>query len=236
MKTAVVTGASSGVGTEVAKRLVARGWKVYGLARSPVPLEMVRAELGAGFVPVPTDVRQASSVAAAFATIAASLTGKDGPRIDLLVNNAAVFKMAEFATCSLSDIDNLIDTNLKGTLYCTHAALALLGPGSRIVNIGSVAGTHGIANQAIYCASKFGVDGFAEALNQELIGRGISITTICPGGIDTPLWQDASNPYPGDLSKILDPGDVAGLVEYVAGLPQRVVLKKAVLFPSNEWH
>ncbi len=231
MKTAVVTGASSGVGAEIARRLVARGWRVFGLARSPMPLQVVRADLGSAFVPVPVDVRQASSVTAAFAAIA-----QDCPRIDLLVNNAAVFKMAEFATCSLADIDNLIDTNLKGTLYCTHAALALLGPGSRIVNIGSVAGTHGIANQAIYCASKFGVDGFAEALNQELIGRGISITTICPGGIDTPLWQDASNPYPGDLSKILDPGDVAGLVEYVAGLPQRVVLKKAVLFPSNEWH
>lgn len=231
MKVAVVTGASSGVGSEIAKRLVARGWKVYGLARSPMPLQVVRAELGDAFVPVEVDVRQPSSVTAAFATIAAG-----SPRIDLLVNNAAVFKMAEFATCTLADIDNLIDTNLKGTLYCTHAALALLGPGSRIVHIGSVAGTHGIPKQAIYCASKFGIDGFAEALNQELIGRGISITTICPGGIDTPLWQDASNPYPGDLSKILDPGDVAGLVEYVAGLPQRVVLKKAILFPSNEWH
>lgn len=231
MKVAVVTGASSGVGSEIAKRLVGRGWKVYGLARSPMPLQVVRADLGDAFVPVPVDVRQASSVTAAFATIAAG-----SPSIDLLVNNAAVFKMAEFAACSLADIDNLIDTNLKGTLYCTHAALSLLGAGSRIVNIGSVAGTHGIATQAIYCASKFGVDGFAEALNQELIGRGISITTICPGGIDTPLWQDASNPYPGDLSKILDPGDVAGLVEYVAHLPQRVVLKKAILFPSNEWH
>jgi 3-oxoacyl-[acyl-carrier protein] reductase len=109
-------------------------------------------------------------------------------------------------------------------------------PGARIVNIASVATTHGSAKQAVYCASKFGVDGFAEALNQEVIERGISITTICPGGIDTPLWKPAT-PYPGgDVSKLLASGDIADLVEYVANLPERVVLKRLTLFPSNEWH
>lgn len=230
-KVAVVTGASSGVGAEIARRFVARGWQVVGLARSEAALATLQAELGDAFAPRSVDVRDARAVAQVFAGLATEYG-----RIDLLVNNAAVFKMASFASCSVEDIDRIIDTNLKGTLYVTHAALPLLQAGSRIVNIGSVAGTHGIATQAIYCASKFGVDGFAEALNQELIAGGVSITSICPGGIDTPLWQDASNPYPGDLSKILSPGDVAGLVEYVADLPQRVVLKKAVLFPSNEWH
>lgn len=231
MKNAVITGASSGVGTEVAARLIGKGWRVFGIARNRDKLEGVRGELGEHFVPVAADVRKSQDVTAAFATIAETTA-----RLDLLVNNAAVFKMAPYQTCTLDDIDAIIDTNLKGTLYCTHAALRLLGRGSRIVNIGSVAGTHGIATQAIYCASKYGVDGFAEALNQELIGRGIAMTTLAPGGIDTPLWQAEGNPYPGDLSKILQPGDVAALVEYVADLPERVVLKKAILFPSNEWH
>ncbi len=231
MRHAAITGASSGVGSEIAARLIGKGWRVFGLGRSRDKLDIVRGELGDMFVPIAVDIRKSQDVSDAFATIAAS-----APRLDLLVNNAAVFKMAAFGECSIADIDAIIDTNLKGTLYCTHAALGLLGRGSRIVNIGSVAGTHGIATQAIYSASKFGVDGFAEALNQELLGRGISITTLCPGGIDTPLWQAEGNPYPGDLSKILQPGDVASLVEYVADLPERVVLKKAILFPSNEWH
>lgn len=231
LKNAVITGASSGVGSEVSARLIGKGWRVFGIARSREKLDGVASELGERFVPVAADLRKSGEVAAAFATIAETTS-----RLDLLVNNAAVFKMAPYQLCSLDDIDAIIDTNLKGTLYCTHAALRLLGRGSRIVNVGSVAGTHGIATQAIYCASKFGVDGFAEALNQELIGLGIAMTTIAPGGIDTPLWQAEGNPYPGDLSKILQPGDVAALVEYVAELPERVVLKKAILFPSNEWH
>ncbi len=230
-KVAVVTGASSGVGAEIARRFVRRGWEVVGLARNAAALNALQEELGERFAPRSVDVRNASAVAQLFGDL-----GAKWGAIDLLVNNAAVFKMASFASCTIEDIDRIIDTNLKGTLYVTHAALPLLQAGSRIVNIGSVAGTHGIPTQAIYCASKFGVDGFAEALNQELVANGVSITSICPGGIDTPLWQDASNPYPGDLQKILSPGDVAGLVEYVADLPQRVVLKKAILFPSNEWH
>jgi NADP-dependent 3-hydroxy acid dehydrogenase YdfG len=231
VKVAVVTGASSGVGSDIARRFVGRGWRVYGLARHEQTLAAVRTELGQAFVPLACDVRDATAVQAVFAKVASAES-----RIDLLVNNAAVFKMASFRSFALAEIDAIVDTNLKGTIYCTHAALPLLGAGSRIVNIGSVAGTHGIPTQAAYCASKFGVDGFAEALGQELLADGIAITTICPGGIDTPLWQADGNPYPGDLAKILAPSDVVDVVEHVADLPPRIVLKKVVLFPSNEWH
>lgn len=91
--------------------------------------------------------------------------------IDILVNNAAVFKMEEF---SIADIDRIIDTNLKGVMYATLEALSIMKNseserGSRIVNIASVASLHGIPKQSIYCASKFGLNGFAEALNQEII-------------------------------------------------------------------
>lgn len=232
-KIAIVTGASRGVGLEIARRFVARGWVVAGLARSETALASVRAELGDAFEGYAADIGQPAQVRRAFAHL-----GERHPTVDLLVNNAAVFKMARFEACDDEDISRMIDTNLKGTLFCTHAALKLLRrPGGRIVNVGSVAGTHGIKEQAIYCASKFGVDGFAEALGQETIEDGIAITTLCPGGIDTPLWAaSAGNPYPGDISKILQPGDVAQMIEAIADLPPRVVLKKAILFPANEWH
>jgi NAD(P)-dependent dehydrogenase (short-subunit alcohol dehydrogenase family) len=231
VKVAVVTGASSGVGLAVSKALIEKGWAVAGLARSPDALASAQRELGDRFRIHAVDVRDAAAVRAAFAEI-----GARHSTIDLLVNNAAVFVMKPFVECTGEEIDTLVDTNLKGPLFCTHAALAWMKPGSRIINIGSVAGTHGIANQAIYCASKYGLDGFSEAVAQELRPRGIHVTVISPGGIDTPLWQTESNPYPGEPGKILDVRDVASLVEYVAGLPAHVILKNAVVFPSNEWH
>ncbi|MEJ7596859.1 MAG: SDR family oxidoreductase [Kofleriaceae bacterium] len=230
MKTAIVTGASRGVGLAVAERLIAKGWQIVGLARDVGPLHRAKEQLGERFSFETVDLRDAQSVRQVFERIGARLGV-----FELLVNNAAVFKMKPFRECDDADIDAMIDTNLKGPLRCTLAALKWMRAGSRIINVGSVAGTHGIENQAIYCASKFGLEGFADALGQEVKMSGIAITSICPGGIDTPLWN-ASNPYPGDLSQILQPADVASLVEYVAELPPHVVLKRAVVFPTNEWH
>jgi NADP-dependent 3-hydroxy acid dehydrogenase YdfG len=227
MKSIVVTGAGRGVGEAIAAAFVARGWRVLGLGRDRARLADVATRLGERFAAHVVDVRDADAVTAAFATF--------GP-IDVLVNNAAVFRMGPITEMSARDVDAMIDTNLKGTIFCTLAALPNLGAGGRIINIGSVAGTHGIRNQAIYCASKFGVDGFGEALNQELIARGVTLTTICPGGIDTPLWDPATNPYPGELAQVLRPDDVVGVVTHVVDLPPHVVMKKIVLFPTNEWH
>lgn len=230
MKTAVVTGASRGVGLAVAERLLGKGWSVVGLARDRAPLVAAREQLGERFTFETVDLRDGPGVRSAFQQLGA----KHGS-FDLLVNNAAVFKMKPFRECDDADIDAMIDTNLKGPMRCTLAAVKWMRAGSRIINIGSVAGTHGIENQAIYCASKFGLEGFADALGQELRSAGIAVTSVCPGGIDTPLWN-ATNPYPGDLGQILKPADVASLVEYVAELPPHVVLKRAVVFPTNEWH
>ncbi len=229
-KTAVVTGASQGVGLEICRRLISLGWQVIGIARSEKGLAAAKQELGDQFSFYTADVSKAASVQNVFATIA-----KQKVELQLLVNNAAVFKMKPLTDFLSAEVEQMIDTNLKGTIFSTMEALKIMRSGARIVNIASVSATHGIKNQAVYCASKYGVDGFSEALNQETIERGISLTTICPGGIDTPLWN-ASNPYPGDKSRLLSPSDVANAVAYVVGLPQRVVLKKMTLFPDNEWH
>lgn len=229
-KVAVVTGASQGVGLEICRRLITLGWQVIGLARSEKRLAAAKNQLGDGFSFYTADISKAASVQNVFTTIA-----KQKGEVQLLINNAAVFKMKPLTEFSVAEVEQMIDTNLKGTIFTTMEALKLMRPGARIVNIASVSATHGIKNQAVYCASKYGVDGFSEALNQETIERGISLTTICPGGIDTPLWN-AGNPYPGDKSRLLSPGDVAEAVAYVVQLPQRVVLKKMTLFPDNEWH
>ncbi len=232
MKTIVVTGASSGVGLEISRLFVNNGWRVIGLAKSPTKLELLKSELGQRFSCIAVDITLSASVKEAFENIRINAGA-----IDVLVNNAAVFTMKPFSESTIEDVDRIIDVNLKGTIYCTLNALSLIKQnGGRIINIGSVAGEHGIKNQTIYCASKFGLNGFADALSQELLVNGISVSTICPGGINTPLWN-SGNPYPGgDTTQLLSANDIAKLVEYIASQPRNVVIKKIVTFPSNEWH
>lgn len=232
MKTIVVTGASSGVGLEISRLFVNKGWRVIGFARTLTKLESLKSELGDQFSFFEVDVSLSKSVKDAFDNINTNIGA-----IDVLVNNAAVFVMKPFLESTVEDIDRIVDINLKGAMYCTFYALKLIRPNvGRIINIGSVAGEHGIKNQSIYCASKFGLDGFAEALNQELLVNGISLSTICPGGINTTLWN-AGNPYPGgDTSQLLSAYDIAKLVDYISVQPSNVILKKIVAFPSNEWH
>jgi 3-oxoacyl-[acyl-carrier protein] reductase len=229
---AVVTGASSGTGLEIARRLISMGWQVMGLARDQGKLRRTKEELGDKFDHLTLDVSDSVAVKNAF-----RLIGEKHSTIGILVNNAAIFKMARFTDCDFDDINRIIDVNLKGALFCAHQALPLMRQyGGRIINIASVAAEHGIRNQAIYCASKFGLNGFSEAVAQELLDEGILVTNICPGGINTPLWNVHDNPYPGDITKTLKPEDVAGIVAHVADLPGNVVLKKVVVFPANEWH
>ena len=104
------------------------------------------------------------------------------------------------------------------------------------MNISSVAGVRGISGQARYCASKHGMVGFADALSQELISHKIQVATICPGAIDTPLWDPEKNPYPGDISKTIQPSEIVNLVCYLLAQPDHSIFKRIVMFPSNEWH
>ena len=233
-KTIIISGVTSGVGRALAIRFHSLGWNVIGLARNEVKLKKLFNILGHNFSFLTVDLMNKDAVAETFKIIESK-----NKNIDILVNNAALFQSKEFFKCSLEDIDTIIDTNLKGVMYSTLEAIKVMKKShlsSRIVNIGSVASIHGIKNQSIYCASKFGLNGFSEALNQEIIKDNISITTLFPGGIDTPLWSK-TNPYPGgDVSKLLQPDDIVRIVELLASLEARVILKNMTIFPSNEWH
>lgn len=233
MSVMVISGVTSGLGLELARHFSSKGWNICGLARNLKRLKILKAELGDTFDFYQVDISISRDVANVFSHIKSRFS-----LIDVMINNAAVFKMAPFSETSIEDIDRIIDTNLKGSIYCTHSVLEMMRPKlGRIINIGSVAGEHGIKNQSVYCASKFGLDGFAQSLHQELNTRGINITTICPGGIDTPLWNLETNPYPGGhVNQLLDAENIIGVVDNVINQPSNVVVKKVVLFPSNEWH
>lgn len=222
-KTLVITGCSSGVGESIAIAFSQLGWNVIGISRDIVKLKALETRLD-NFKFLQLDISNYSEVEDAFRSI---------EKIDVLVNNAAIFTTKPFIDCTAIEINSIIDTNLKGTMFCTLEAIKKIADG-RIINIGSVSGIHGIQNQAIYSASKFGVAGFTESIAQECVKR-VRFTTISPGGIDTPLWND-KNPYHGDKTRLLKPSNITEAVKYIINLPENIVLKNMTLFPDNEWH
>ena len=237
MSVTLITGASRGVGEALARKLAGEGHTVAALARSADKLQelagQARAEgLPGTVIPCPVDLRDPTAVSECVNSLE-----EKGP-IEVLINNAAVVQNIPFAEQSLERLDAIVDSNLKGTMYCTHAVLQHMIPrkAGRIVNISSVAGVRGIAGQASYCASKHGMVGFADALTQELIPHNIQVATICPGAIDTPLWDPEKNPYPGDISKTIQPGEIVNLVCYLLAQPDHSIFKRIVMFPTNEWH
>jgi 3-oxoacyl-[acyl-carrier protein] reductase len=80
------------------------------------------------------------------------------------------------------------------------------------------------------------MNGFGDTLAQELLPKGVLVTTICPGGIDTPLWDSDKNPYPGDKTRIMQPQEIVDLIEFLVNQPKGTLHKKIVMFPTNEWH
>ena len=231
---AIITGASRGVGEALAIRLAEEGRTVAALARGADKLAALAGRSVSGqIIPCPVDVSDATA-----ATDCISGLEQDHGPIGVLVNNAAVVQNIPFADQSIETVDQIIDINLKGSMYCTHAVLQHMIPRrrGRIVNIASVAGVRGIEGQASYCASKHGMLGFADALTQELIPHNIGVATICPGAIDTPLWDPETNPYPGDVSKTIQPEEIVDLVAYILKQPDHTVFKRIVMFPRNEWH
>jgi NADP-dependent 3-hydroxy acid dehydrogenase YdfG len=229
-KVIVVTGATGGVGSDIVKSFVSKNWNVVGLSRDQNKLDTLALTLNSElFYGVLTDVGDYRSIKQAFATVARRFNG-----IDVLVNNASIFKTKNFKEFDVQDINDIVDTNLKGTMFCTLECLKLMKRG-RIINVCSVSGLHGIENQAVYSASKHAIIGFSDSLNQETIRLGIKISTICPGGINTPLWNDG-NPYNGDVTKLLTPHDITTMVDYIVNLPDNCVLKNVTIFPECEWH
>lgn len=218
-KVAVVTGCSYGLGLEIADRLIDEGYFVYGLSRSQPPLKLYSAP--DTFEWIECDISNAEEVRLAF--------DKMGVFIDVLVNNAGVFEYGEFCTQSMKTIDKIIDLNVKGTMYVTKAAQKYLICNSNVFFINSVAGLYEIKNEAIYAASKHAITAFAGILGEELRNDGIRVTSIHPGGIDTPMQRN--NPIKKEL---LHPSEISNLIVNV--IKSKATYKTIKLFPDSEWH
>ena len=176
-KTAIVTGASSGIGRATAKALLAEGAIVAAGARRVERL----SDLGVSAVALPLDVTDPDS-AAAFVTRAV----KELDGLDILVNGAGLALGRDPFDESTEDDERVVlDTNVDGLIRMTRLVLPHLRDGGHIVNIGSIAGRQAYPNAALYVASKFAVRGFTYALREDLLGRPIRITTVDPGLVES---------------------------------------------------
>ena len=227
---AVVTGASSGLGTEFSRSLVDRGATVYGLARSVDKLEAIRDDLGDAFRPLPCDVRDEEQVAKAFDTVRT-----DGGRIDVLLNNAGLGQFGPVDDLPLEKWDVQMDTNLRGVFLCTREAVPTMreqneasGFGGHIVNIASIAGLLGNPNLTAYNASKFGVRGFSESLMKEVRDDGIRVTCMYPGSVETSFFDVAGVDM---TDNPLQPEDVSATVMHVLESPANHLISEVVLRP-----
>ncbi len=230
-KIAVVTGAGSGVGRAVARKLSEAGRSVALIGRREAPLRET-AGTRANMSVHPCDIADAASVAKTFQFIQAQYG-----TIDLLVNAAGTnVPRRSLAELSVDDYRQVIDTNLNGSFYCVHAVLPAMREkrNGTIVNIVSDAGLAANAYSGVaYAASKFGQTGLTQAINAEERKNGIRAIAISPGEIDTPILDKRPNPPPAELrERMLKPEDIANCVLFVTSLPPRAIVEQLVIRPA----
>ena len=172
-KLIVITGAGTGLGRAMARRLAADDHRLVLLGRRLAKVEEAAQELGAGSFALACDVADPDSVDAAFAQIA-----EREPQIDVLINNAGVFQPFLIEEATNDQIRTALDTNLAGPIYCARAAIPLLAKGSHVINIGSETVVEPIAMMSLYQSSKAGLERFTQTLKQELAPRGIRVTML----------------------------------------------------------
>jgi NAD(P)-dependent dehydrogenase (short-subunit alcohol dehydrogenase family) len=195
---ALITGASRGIGAATARELAQRGYALVLAARSTGPLETLAAELsrsGAPALPIPTDLRSVDEIQR-LARLALAHFG----RIDALIHNAGTGGDRLIAQVGGEAVATIIDTNLRAPIEITRALLPGMLDRRRgaIVFVASVVGHIGMPSAAIYCASKFGLRGFAHGLRREVAHRGVSVTVISPGFIKTDMTRWMGDlPLPG---------------------------------------
>ena len=192
-KTIVLTGASDGIGAEIARQLAPAGARLVLAARNEDKLNAVAfrcRKAGADILVVPTDVADQQQCQR-LATQAAERFGG----IDVLINNAGLSMHEMFDQITdLSTFDRLMRVNFFGAMWCTHAALpALKASRGLIVGISSLAGKTGVPGRTTYCASKFAMNGFFEALRIELRQTGVDVTMVFPGVVATEIRRNGLN-------------------------------------------
>ncbi len=232
-RVAVITGASSGIGEATARALAADGHRVALLARRADRIQALADELGNDAIAIEADVTDRDSIVAAAERVQQELGGAD-----ILVNNAGVMLTAPFTSDQREEHRRMVETNLLGAMTATEVFLDQLraNGGGDLVNVSSVAGRVAPAGFAAYAATKWGINGWSEALRVEL-QPDIRVVVIEPGAIATELSDhithaDSKRAAKDYLDTAIPPHDIADVVAFAVGRPRRVALNEILVRPT----
>jgi NADP-dependent 3-hydroxy acid dehydrogenase YdfG len=241
-KAAAITGASSGIGEATALALAAAGAAVSLAARRADRIEALAKRIGDSggrAIALETDVADEQQ-ANRFVQETKDQLGS----LDILVNNAGVMLLGPVIGADTSEWRRMIEVNLLGLLYCTHAALPTMGEqgSGHIVNVSSVAGRFANFGSGVYNLTKFGVNAFSEALRQEVAAANVKVTVIEPGFVATelqghnthPMVVDAIENMRKEIGEPLEPGDIAQAILYAVASPGRVAVNEVLVRPSGQ--
>jgi NADP-dependent 3-hydroxy acid dehydrogenase YdfG len=241
-KVAAVTGATSGIGAATAELLAQAGAAVSLAGRRADRLDELAQRIeGAGgrALAVPTDVTQEAEARAFVDTTHSQLGG-----LDILVNNAGVMLLGPVQDADVDEWRRMVEVNLLGVLYCTHAALPRMrdGGGGDIVNVSSTAGRQANLGSAVYNMTKWGVNGFSEGLRQEALHVGVRVSLVEPGMVETELLEHNRNPVVLEAAEKmreqigtpLKADDIARTILFIVGQPPHVGVNEVLIRPSRQ--
>ena len=230
-KVVLVTGASRGIGRAIALSYAREGARLIISGRNHADLEALAKEikgLDTACKTIPADLRKPQEV---------ELLAQNGQaafgRVDILVNNAGIGAWAPVSQLTLEQYDDMFNVNVRAVFLLTRAILpGMITRGTgHIINIASTSSRWTYPEGTVYCASKFAVLGFNEALAKEVRETGVSVTAICPGQVNTYLGDSGPQDW---TTGMLEPEDVANLVIQVSTLPSHAIVTELVVWPRPE--
>jgi NADP-dependent 3-hydroxy acid dehydrogenase YdfG len=240
---ALVTGASSGIGEATALALAEEGATVALVARRRDKLEALAERIGANALVIEADVSDQAQAQSAVETAVGELG-----RLDTLVNNAGVMLLGPIVGAPLEEWQRMVNLNVLGLLYCTHAALPHLLAAAEgdprsvadVVNISSTAGRVARVNSGVYNATKFGVVAFSESLRQEVTTRHVRVSIIEPGATATELRLHNRPEIQAEMAKtfggieVMRAEDVANAIRYTVTQPRHVAINEILMRPTEQ--
>jgi short-subunit dehydrogenase len=235
-KVAVITGAGRGVGRAIAEQLGQEGVHVVLVARSENEINQLANDIekshGVTTLAIAADVQSEEDVQRVYDT-----TLEKFNQIDILVNNAGIGKYGPLEEMSVQDYDDMMNTNMRSTFMFCRLALPHMknNKAGHILNLASVAGTKGLPNEAIYCATKFAQIGFSQALDHEARPHGVKVSSLNPGGINT-TFAFGTGRTPGDpsLEEFLSPENVAEVALFILKQPENARIIDVLMRPMRE--
>src|SRR4030095_11886616 len=223
MKRYLITGASRGIGRAIAEKLAAEGVTLLLHGRDTVALAETRKGVEphcAKVIPLIHDLATSAGVSNLIAELG-------GQPIHLLVNNAGVAIVKPFGEITQIEWEQTLGVNITAPFMLTQHLAPQIPPGSRVVNILSIAAKTGFANWSAYCMSKFALEGFSQSVREELRDRKIRVINVYPAATATEIWNKVEGDWPRE--KMISPNDVASAVAYALSRPSDVALENITL-------